>query len=243
MEGLSERRKDLLRIIIDEYIETAEPVGSETIVSKYNLGVSPATVRNEMVALTSAGYLKQPHTSAGRIPTSVGLKLYIDDLMKESSMAVKDEVTIKESLWENRFQFHRLLRSAARELAEKTGSLAIAYSEEGDIFYAGASHILEMPEFYDIDLTRSVLELIDRQESLSAIFDKAVGDAPVQVLLGDELGQSYLEYCGVVYSPFGSGKKNAGVIAVLGPSRMQFNRVIPTVRYFGDLLTEFSKNW
>jgi len=243
MENLTERRKELLRIIIDEYIETAEPVGSETLVSKYNLDVSPATVRNEMVALTNAGYLKQPHTSAGRIPTSAGLKFYIEGLMKETNLPVRDEVTIKESLWENRFQFHRLLRSAAKELAEKTNSLAIAYSEEGDVYYAGTSHMLEMPEFYDIDLTRSVLELIDRQEALSEIFDRAVGNSPVQVLLGDELGQSYLEYCGIVYSPFGSGKKNAGIIAVLGPSRMQFNRVIPTVRYFGDLLTEFSKGW
>ena len=243
MEALSDRRKELLKTIIDEYIETAEPVGSETVVSKYSLGVSPATVRNDMAALTTSGYLKQPHTSAGRIPTPTGLKLYIDSLMKETSIPVKDEVTIKESLWENRFQFHKLLRSAARELAEKTGSLAIAYSEDGDVYYAGASHILEMPEFYDIDLTKAVLELIDRQEALSEIFDRAVGDSPVQVLLGDELGQNYLEYCGVVYSPFGSGKKNAGVIAVLGPSRMQFNRVIPTVRYFGDLLTELSKGW
>lgn len=243
MEGLSERRKELLRLIIDEYIESAEPVGSETIVSKFNLGVSPATVRNEMVALTSAGYLKQPHTSAGRIPTSFGLKLYIDGLMKEANLAVKDEVTIKESLWENRFQFHRLLRAAARELSEKTGNLAIAYSEDGEIFYAGASNILGMPEFYDIELTRAVLELIDRQEALSQIFDRAVGDSPVHVLIGEEIGPNYLEYCGVVYAPFGGGKKNAGVIAVLGPSRMQFNRVIPTVRYFGDLLTEFSKGW
>ena len=243
MEALSDRRKELLKTIIDEYIETAEPVGSETVVSKYSLGVSPATVRNDMAALTTSGYLKQPHTSAGRIPTPTGLKLYIDSLMKETSIPVKDEVTIKESIWENRFQFHKLLRSAARELAEKTGSLAIAYSEDGDVYYAGASHILEMPEFYDIDLTKAVLELIDRQEALSEIFDRAVGDSPVQVLLGDELGQNYLEYCGVVYSPFGSGKKNAGVIAVLGPSRMQFNRVIPTVRYFGDLLTELSKGW
>src|SRR5690554_6516245 len=111
---LSERRRQLLKAIIDEYIESAEPVGSEFIVEKYSLGVSPATVRNEMVALTQSGYLKQPHTSAGRIPTSLGLKTYINELMKEADLPVKDEVTIKESLWEQRFQFHKLLRQAAR---------------------------------------------------------------------------------------------------------------------------------
>ncbi len=243
MSELSERRKELLKIIIDEYIESAEPVGSDTIVEKYNLGVSPATVRNEMVALTQAGYLKQPHTSAGRIPTPVGLKFYISGLMKETSMAVKDEVLIKESLWDQRFEFHKLLRQAARELSAQTGSLAVAYSEDGDMFYSGAANILDMPEFYDIDLTKSVLAMIDRHESVAEIFDRAVGEEPVHILIGEEIGQSYLEYCGVVFAPFGSGKKNAGVIGVIGPSRMHFNRVIPTVRYFGDLLTELARSY
>ena len=243
MVELSERKKDLLRTIVDEYIDTAEPVGSEHIVEKHSLGVSPATVRNEMAALTDAGFLKQPHTSAGRIPTSLGLKTYINELMKETSLAVKDEVTIKESLWEQRFQFHKLLRQAARELSSQTASLAIAYSEDGEFYYAGTSNILDIPEFYDIDLTKTVLGLVDQQDSLAQIFDRAVGDEDVHILLGDELGGDYLEYCGVVFAPFGSGKKNAGVIGVLGPTRMQFNKVIPTVRYFGDLLTELSRNW
>lgn len=243
MIELSDRRKELLRIIIDQYIDSAEPVGSETIVEKFNLGVSPATVRNEMVFLTQNGFLKQPHTSAGRIPTSMGLKFYINDLMKESALPVKDEVMIKESLWEQRFQFHRLLRAAARELSAQTGSLAIAYSEDGEIYSSGSANILEMPEFFDIDLTKSVLTMIDRHEAISDIFDRAVGEEAVHILIGDEIGQDYLEYCGVVFAPFGSGKKNAGVIGIIGPSRMHFNRVIPTVRYFGDLLTELSRNY
>ncbi len=243
MAELTDRRKELLKIIIDEYIETAEAVGSENIVEKHNLGVSPATVRNEMVALTTSGYLKQPHTSAGRVPTPMGLKFYVDNLMKENTLPVKDEVTIKESLWEQRFQFHRLLRQAARELSTQTGSLAIAYSEDGDVFFSGASNILDMPEFYDIDLTKAVLQMIDKQDALEGMFAKAVGDQSVHILLGEELGSGYFEYCGMVYAPFGSGKKNAGVIAVVGPTRMRFNRVIPTVRYFGDLLTEMTRNW
>lgn len=243
MQELSSRKRDLLKIIIDEYIESAEPVGSETLVEKYSLGVSPATVRNEMVNLTQSGFLKQPHTSAGRIPTAMGLKFYISELMKEANLAVRDEVMIKESLWDQRFQFHRLLRAAAKELSAQTGSLAVAYSEDGEIYYAGTANILDMPEFYDIDLTRTVLAMIDRQEKISEIFDRAVGEEPVHILIGEEIGQDYLEYCGVVFAPFGSGKKNAGVIGVIGPSRMRFNKVIPTVRYFGDLLTELSRNY
>jgi heat-inducible transcriptional repressor len=243
MAELSARQKDLLKSIIDEYITTAAPVGSEVIVNKYSLGVSPATVRNEMAALIKEGYLHQPHTSAGRAPTPMGLKFYINELMKEQNMPVKDEVEIKENLWDHRFHFHRLLRQAAKELSEKTGTMAIAATEEGDIYHYGAYSILDMPEFFDMDLTKTVLMLADRNELLSPILERAVGNEPVHILLGDDLGSDYLGYCGLVFSPFGSGKKNAGVIGVLGPTRMSYPRVIPTVRYFGDLLTELTSNW
>src|SRR6266480_2181831 len=107
---LSSRQSQLLKAVIEEYIESAEPIGSETIERKYHLGVSPATIRNEMVQLTELGFLKQPHTSAGRSPTTTGLKYYIQNLMEEKEMPVRDEVAVKERLWEQRFQFHRLLR-------------------------------------------------------------------------------------------------------------------------------------
>lgn len=243
MADISGRQKELLKAIIDEYIETASPVGSESIVKKHKLGVSPATIRNEMAALIESGHLKQPHTSAGRIPTPMGLKLYIAEMMKEQDIPVKDEVQIKENLWDYRFQFPRLLKSATQELANKTGTLAVALTEEGDIYHTGAAYILDMPEFYDIDLTKTVLTMLDKHEMLSEVFNKAVGDEPVHVLIGDELGFDYAEYAGIVFSPYGSGKKNAGVISIVGPTRMRYDKVIPTVRYFSDLLTELSGSW
>jgi len=243
MVELSERQKELLRCVVDEYIETATPVGSESIVNKYKLGVSPATIRNEMADLIERGYLKQPHTSAGRIPTPTGLRFYISELMKEQEVPVKDEVQIKENLWDYRFQYPRLLKFATSELAEKTGSLALVVTEDGDIYHSGAANILDMPEFYDIDLTKTILTMLDRYEMLNEILSKAVGDEPIHILLGDELGFDYMEYAGMVFSPFGSGKKNAGVIGIVGPTRMRYYRVIPTVRYFGDLLTELSGSW
>lgn len=243
MSVLTDRQRQLLKAVVEEYISTAEPVGSDVIVEKYSLGVSPATVRNEMVFLTKDGFLKQPHTSSGRIPTPTGLKFYIKELMKEQEVSVKDEVSIKEHLWDHRFHLHRLLKQATRELAEKTGSLAIATTEEGDLYQSGAYAILDMPEFYDIDLTKTILMLADRNEMINEVLDRAVINKPVSVLLGDDLGNEYLEYCGFVFSPFGAGKKNAGVIGVLGPSRMAYSQVMPQVRYFGDLLTELVNNW
>ncbi len=141
MTDLNPRQQSLLKAVVEEYIDTAEPVGSEAIEKKYKLGVSPATIRNEMAKLTELGFLKQPHTSAGRAPTSVGFKFYIANLMEEREMPIRDEVAVKEKLWDERFQFHRLLRDLTRSLSEMTGGLAVATTKEGDLYYAGAGPV------------------------------------------------------------------------------------------------------
>src|SRR5207253_444065 len=100
MTDLSDRQKDLLKAIVELYVKEGEPVGSQNVEKAYNLGVSPATIRNEMVKLTESGFLKQPHTSAGRIPTSMGFRVYIGELMKEKELPISAEVSIKENLWQ-----------------------------------------------------------------------------------------------------------------------------------------------
>src|SRR3989344_5431438 len=108
MADLTDRQLHILKAIIEEFIETAEPVASETLDKKYNLGVSPATIRNEMVKLTDTGFLKQPHTSAGRAPTPAALKFYVDKLMKIKDLSVTDEVNVKQRIWDYRSQMDNL---------------------------------------------------------------------------------------------------------------------------------------
>jgi transcriptional regulator of heat shock response len=243
MEELNSRQRQLLKHIIDEYIETAEPVGSETIVSKYNPGVSPATVRNEMVVLTDKGYLKQMHTSAGRMPTPMALKFYIHDLMKERELPVKEEVEIKGDLYDQRENFHRLLRHTTRKLAQKTGVLSVVFTDDDEIYYDGAANILDAPEFYDIDLTKTVLTTVAEARILSALFARATGGEQVRILIGEELGTEYMDQCGIVFTSFHSGSGHTGMLGVIGPARMSYPRIIPTVRYFGNLLTELTASW
>ena len=100
MIDLTARQIQILRAIIQEFIETAEPVGSDTIDRKYSIGVSPATIRNEMSQLDKQGYLKKAHSSAGRIPTSIAMKLYVNELMREKELTVADEVSAKEKVWD-----------------------------------------------------------------------------------------------------------------------------------------------
>src|ERR1700704_3591954 len=102
MYDLTQRQIEILKQIVKEYIDTANPIGSETLEKKYDLGVSPATIRNEMTEMVRKGYLSKPHTSAGRIPTSKALKLYVNELMKEKDMSVAEEVEAKEKVWDVR---------------------------------------------------------------------------------------------------------------------------------------------
>ncbi len=236
---LSDRQKNLLRAVIEKYIETAEPIGSETIEKGANLGVSPATIRNEMVKLTALGYLRQPHTSAGRTPTSMGMKFYVDQLMEEKALSLKDEVAIKEEMSEETNRFDKLLKHTARILADQTHSLALATDEDNDIYASGMANILDMPEFFDIDITRTVLSMIDKVEVLSQIFGQLLPEDQVKILFGEELGVPYLEPCGFVVTRYHMPNHN-GVLAIVGPSRLNYQVLIPTMRYFAQLLSNIS---
>src|SRR5579871_5582563 len=125
MHDLTERQIQILKALIEEYIETAEAVGSETLEKKYSLSASPATIRNEMVRLSELGYLKKPHTSAGRVPTPLGMKFYVKQLMREKDLSVTEEVALKEKVWDYREQEQQFLREVTKCLASKTGALAI----------------------------------------------------------------------------------------------------------------------
>jgi heat-inducible transcriptional repressor len=239
---LSDRQAQILKAVIEEYTSTAEPVGSVTLEKKYNLGVSPATIRNEMVALTDAKFLAQPHTSAGRIPTPMALKYYVRELIKENELSVADEVAVKEKVWDFRFDQDRFLHELTRALAGKTKTLAVASTSAGDIFHAGYAHILDNPEFYDIDVAKEVLSMIDEANGLQTIFGKAVGEEEIHILVGDDLGNEAFYNLGLIFTDFKAGKIT-GSLGIIGPSRLEYASIIPTIRYFGSLLDDIAKNW
>lgn len=236
---LTPRQIQILKAIIDEYIATAEDVGSETLEKKYNLGVSPATIRNEMARLTELGMLKQPHTSAGRSPTPVALKYYVDQLMKTKDLSVAEEVAVKEKIWNYRQEIDKLLREATKALAEKTRALAITATNEGDLYYAGAANILEMPEFFDYQLTHELLGTLDEYGFWWNVLESHAD--PFSILVGEDLSRGALMQCGFVYHKFKTPHVS-GAIGVIGPSRLNYPYVIPIVRYVGDLIDEFASS-
>ncbi len=239
---LTERQKKILEAVIKEYTETGEPVGSAILDKKYNLGVSPATIRNEMVTLKKEGYLSQPHTSAGRTPTPIAFRFYIKELMKEKELSVAEEVAVKERVWDYRFEPEKLLQEITKALAEKTKALALATTKERGLYHAGYANILDISEFYDIDVTKAVLSLLDEVNELQKLFAKSFGEEPVHVLIGDELGIEILAPCSLVFANFKGGPKLKGSLGIIGPCRFDFSYVIPVVRYFARLIEEVGKS-
>ena len=241
---LTDRQTQILKAIIEEYTDSAEAVGSEQLEKKYSLGISPATIRNEMATLAHKGFLKQPHTSAGRIPTSMALRFYVDNLMSEKKMSGADEVSAKEQVWDSRFDFDKLLRQATLALAGRTKSLSIATTDKGDVYYAGVANILDMPEFFDIDVARTVLALLDQEVRLRQLFfEGSYTEEPVHIVFGADLDWPYFDPVGIAFARFSAGIHGQGTLGVIGPCRLDFSSVMPNLRYFSGLISQMAGGW
>ncbi len=243
MHNLTQRQIEILKSIIEEYIETAEPVGSETLEKKYNLSASPATIRNEMVKLSDYGYLKKPHSSAGRIPTPNGMKFYVHELIRERELSTVEEVQLKEKVWDYREGSKRFLKATVKSLAEKTNTIALATTSEGDVYLSGYANILDMPEFYDIDITKSLLSVLDEYDYFQTIFGGVEDDREIHILIGDELGARLQGPYSCVFGTYHTPSHMVGQIGVIGPARLHYTSIIPTVRYFSELIEDVAQGW
>ncbi len=239
MIDLTARQVQILRAIIEEFIDTANPVGSDTIDRKYSIGVSPATIRNEMVYLEEQGYLVKAHASAGRIPTPRSMKLYVNELMKEKELSVADEVSAKEKIWKSRDELDDLLYETTRVLADKTHTLSIALTDERKLFHSGYANLLQMPEFFDIQVMRQVLLMIEEVGLIDEIFNFDTSENPIQIVYGAELGYKYLQPMGVIYMRVNAGDRVCK-LGLIGSSRFNYPYVIPMMKYFRGLIEDLA---
>ncbi len=239
MEDLTQRQIDILRTIIKEYTESGEPVGSEILEKKYKLGVSPATIRNEMVELAKKEYLKKTHFSSGRVPSAKGFRFYIKHLMKQKDLSTTDEVSYKNSIWDERQEMHRMLSQATKVLSHKTGLLSLAATNTGDVYYAGVANLLNQPEFLDITLSRNLFERLDQVNYWERILDEFDRlQEEIMYLLGEEdFRDPMFEACASVFGEF-QNPHIKGIIGVVGPKRMYYDEIIPQIRYFSNLIGE-----
>ncbi|MBE6470122.1 MAG: hypothetical protein E7000_00220 [Coriobacteriaceae bacterium] len=228
---LTDRRQRVLAALIHEYVAHALPVASRTLVEGYPLGVSSATVRNELSALEEDGYIQQPHTSAGRIPTDHGYRSFVDALLARAD--IDEDAETADAI--------RALRQSARELDElldRTSSMLTQLTECLSIVLParaaylplrsiGLSTLMQQPEFRSSLVLVPLLRMIEDDSLLMYINDAAGDDGPV-VRIGHENGDESLDNVSVVASHFGSGA-DAGIIAIIGPTRMDYERAICAV--------------
>ena len=243
MDTLTQRQIDILSAIIHEFTESGEAVGSEILERKYKLGVSPATIRNEMVELAKKGYLQKAHFSSGRVPSAKGFRFYIKHLMKEKELSTIDEVAYKNSIWDERNELNRLLIHATRVLAARTGLLAIAATNTGYLYYAGVSNLLSKNEFLNLDLSKNLFGLLDEMhfwDNVLRQFYKLNED--MMLMLGaEDFRNPVFEPCASVFGEF-AGDQMKGIIGVVGPKRMAYDIIIPQVRYFSHLIQDIIKS-
>ncbi|HEY8449349.1 MAG TPA: heat-inducible transcriptional repressor HrcA [Bacillota bacterium] len=329
---LDQRKREVLRAIVQDYVLTAEPVGSRTIARRYALGVSPATIRNEMADLEEMGYLEQPHTSAGRIPSSKGYRFYVDELMDTTPPSHQYVELVRRIYTEHAREIETLLRHTVRVLAEATDCLAVAegpdlaagvlnsvqfllirpgravmvlVTDEGLVDHhildippdigqrqlaqiaaalthrlagipigqlsrstlqliqqelseyravvdlalellsttqddeqrfvvGGTSNIFKQPEFRDVERAHALLTVLNEHQLISDLMGSSPQGSRPAVIIGEENPVAAMQSCSCVIATYMLDDREVGKIAVIGPTRMDYGRVIGLV----DLVTQ-----
>ena len=197
---LTERKKKVLRSVVDLYIRTAEPVGSKAITALPDMKYSSATIRNEMADLTALGYLEQPHTSAGRIPSAAGYRLYVDELMADYRLSLDETKSITTSLEEKMQRVDKMMDKVAKLVSQATDLPAISLSarqsgtvvKRFDLIQAGAGSIILVVMLSTEEVVNKLIKLpVNVGETelklLSALLNATMTEIPADSFTADLL--------------------------------------------------------
>lgn len=336
---LTERQREVLRAIIQDYILSAEPVGSRSVARKYGFRLSPASIRNIMADLAELGYLAQPHTSAGRIPTDQGYRFYVDSLIErpvlsraEESMIERrfppvrgkveelmrevtkllsglsrsvgvvlaprvDQIAIKrvelvhlsgerilvilvhksghvhhkvvaldevipqdelnkiakllnslvegmplfrvrqllvEKMAEEKAMYDALLRRAL-----KVGQKSFVEPMEGEVYLDGTANMMQQPEFADIEKMRSIFGAFEEKSKLVKILDQCLTQEGLTTIIGSENVLQEWQPLSLVTAPYWCGDDLLGTLGVIGPTRMEYSKIIPLVDFTAKLFSQY----
>lgn len=236
---ITPRQREILSQIIEEYAETAAPVGSMTMAKLF--GVSPATIRAEMARLEAFGLIAQPHTSAGRVPTDAGYRFYVNnldgnvdmgsDIEKKSFERGTHAIEVRVS---SQSQADAAIRRAVDSLVELTGNLGLA-TIGGQLYLSGISQLFTQPEFVDTRRVQAVAKLLDNLEPW--LREAAPGEA-LNIFIGHENPIGKNSEVSLIISKFRSPFSDKSYIGVLGPTRQNYMRVMGLVKYTGKMLED-----
>lgn len=220
---LTLRQEKILNCVVGEYIDSKAPVSSKILSKKYHFGIKPPTIRIELQKLTEMGFLTQPHTSAGRIPTDKGYRFYVDNLRPQSK---NNKWRSLEEEMNDSFSFFQLL---TKRIAGLTSNVAMSYFPEEDIFFKeGWDNIFNEPEFEDIDLASKFTKLVENMERSMPEFEEF--DFP-KVFIGNENPIQNSQEFSVIISRIHLSDKKDGLLALLGPKRMDYNKNVDIINF------------
>lgn len=341
---LTDRQRQILSAIVDDYIRSAEPVGSRSISKRGNVGFSPATIRNEMSDLEEMGFLEQPHTSAGRIPSHKGYRYYVDHLMMVGNLGVHEVDLLKQFFADKMQEMERVIQQTAMmlsnltnytsivmgpemfgttikhlqivplnersavaiivtntgqvenktvtipegipmseiekfvnilnirlknvpllhfkatlfsEIAEEMKSYVSGYEEllmmlngimdrdeQERIFLSGTTNMLTQPEFKDVDKVKTILDLLGETPKLAKLFSSVnETGSGIQVRIGSENALEAINDCSLITASYSVEGKPLGTIGILGPTRMDYAKVIQLLDHFRKDLTQAMERW
>ncbi len=217
---LTERQQEILKLIITTYVNGAEPIASASLSEKLKEKVSSATIRNEFAALEDAGYIYQPHTSAGRIPTRLAYQFFIDNYLDKNKEVNQNILKKIEKILGGESDTRLRLKNSAKLLAELSGQAVVVAFEENDNYYTGLSNLFSQPEFSERNIIVSLTSVIDH-------LDKVMEDlmnktrAEIEILLAES--NPFGRDCSAVIGNY-KIKEFSGLIAIVGPTRMDYQQ-------------------
>ena len=231
---MTERQIAILTAIIEQYAEVASPVGSVTLARLFN--VSSATIRSEMAKLEELGFIAQPHTSAGRIPTDKGYRFYVNLLTQQNEPIVEDRSAraIEARVSTHGSRADRAIRSAVDSLVDLTQNLGLATIGD-ELYLSGMGNLFSQPEFLQGTSAQSVARLLD---NLEPWLREAAPNEPLNVFIGSENPIGETSGATLIVSRFRSPYSDNSYIGVLGPTRQSYARVMRLVRQTGAMLEE-----
>ena len=231
------RENAVLDEIVKFHIKSAMPVGSKHIARTLNL--SSATIRNVMLDLEKRGYVKQPHTSAGRIPTDRGYRKYVDNMSHLVKLERDDLYSKIKKYMEKKKLLEEVIEAASYAVSRATNYTGLALSPNNKLYFDGTYHMLEQPEFRELEVARDFLRMIEEKEDLlSMLHEDLVSTEGISIKIGRENRYIELRECTIITSTYKLKDSSCGKIGIIGPMRMDYEEMVPMVEYITNFTTD-----
>ncbi len=232
MPPLSDRQSQILIALIEAYVKTAKPIGSMDLKELADFTFSPATLRNEMNELEQAGFLYQPHISAGRVPTDKGYRFFVDYITdgRLQKMQIEEQKQLQTELLKLKTREKMLARTLAKLMSTFSNNLAIAgLLEDKSFFESGIKQLVSQPDFQNVDEICQVAEVIDYLDENIDQLSTKLSESKIDTFIGGENVFKGSTGCSIIISRCTLPEGGDGIVAILGPKRMEYKRNISIV--------------